>query len=182
MQIFANFPQIFCKFPYYRLLTILLSLFKLKIINDKQIEKRQIVLVVFRNYLKLCRKIQTTYRLEPAGSHGVYGLDDYQFCCYIFGAAQLIGNKYDFRPNDFPIQSRSMNPEYKDKFMFLEAINFIHTVKTGPFSEHSNQLWNISGVERWEKINSGLIKMYDAEVLKKFPIVQHFYFGSVLTF
>ena len=37
-------------------------------------------------------------------------------------------------------------------------------VKTGPFAEHSNQLWNISAVPHWEKVNSGLIKMYKAEV------------------
>ena len=37
-------------------------------------------------------------------------------------------------------------------------------VKTGPFAEHSNQLWNISAVPNWDKVNSGLIKMYKAEV------------------
>lgn len=39
-------------------------------------------------------------------------------------------------------------------------------VKTGPFAEHSNQLWNISGISSWEKVNSGLIKMYKGEVRK----------------
>lgn len=37
-------------------------------------------------------------------------------------------------------------------------------VKTGLFAEHSNQLWNISAVPSWTKINGGLIKMYKAEV------------------
>ena len=37
-------------------------------------------------------------------------------------------------------------------------------VKTGPFHEHSNQLWNISGVQLWSKVNTGLIKMYKNEV------------------
>lgn len=37
-------------------------------------------------------------------------------------------------------------------------------MKTGPFAEHSNQLWNISGVANWAKVNNGLIKMYRAEV------------------
>ncbi|KAF2343596.1 Phosphotyrosyl phosphatase activator PTPA, partial [Trinorchestia longiramus] len=54
-------------------------------------------------------------------------------------------------------------------------------VKTGPFAEHSNQLWNVSGVQSWSKINQGLIKMYKAEVLHKFPVVQHVLFGSLLS-
>lgn len=37
-------------------------------------------------------------------------------------------------------------------------------MKTGPFAEHSNQLWNISAVPSWSKVNQGLIKMYRAEV------------------
>jgi len=43
-------------------------------------------------------------------------------------------------------------------------------VKTGPFAEHSNQLYNISGVPAWSKVNSGLIKMYKAEV-KMLPVL-----------
>lgn len=55
-------------------------------------------------------------------------------------------------------------------------------VKTGPFAEHSNQLWNVSGVPSWSKINQGLIKMYKAEVLNKYPVIQHVLFGSLMPF
>ena len=41
---------------------------------------------------------------------------------------------------------------------------FLLQVKTGLFAEHSNQLWNISAVPSWTKVNGGLIKMYKAEV------------------
>ena len=37
-----------------------------------------------------------------------------------------------------------------------------------------------STVPTWSKVASGLLKMYRAEVLNKVPVVQHFYFGSVL--
>lgn len=37
-----------------------------------------------------------------------------------------------------------------------------------------------STVPNWSKVNSGLLKMYNEEVLKKVPVVQHFWFGGIL--
>jgi len=55
-------------------------------------------LVVYQKYFNLCRRLHRVYNLEPAGSKGVYGLDDYFHVVYIFGSAQLL-NHPTIRPS-----------------------------------------------------------------------------------
>nr|CAD7401797.1 unnamed protein product [Timema cristinae] len=282
-------------------LMFLCCLFKIGAL--KSLDQEAVVTKVFNRYLQLVRKLQLTYRMEPAGSHGVWSLDDYQFIPFIWGSSQLIGKAVILKGQGSlvhahpRIEPRSFLQEdvvnsYADDYMFLGCIQFINKVKilgspldssgvgtsssletlnapdegrvlsnmtgpqggtiptacisliligwknnlivkaarliinavlkkhvvellelnwwavslqvkTGMFAEHSNQLWNISGVGSWSKVNSGLIKMYKAEVstsqsvgqhwlkgvwetlgfvLAKFPLVQHVLFGSLLPF
>eukprot|EP00052_Salpingoeca_macrocollata_P025146 m.228473 g.228473 ORF g.228473 m.228473 type:complete len:384 (-) comp22386_c0_seq15:751-1902(-) len=134
-------------------------------------------LTVFKRYLEVVRKLQCTYMLEPAGSHGVWGLDDYQFIPYYWGSSQLMGSS--FKPSQIP--DRAIADTYGEDYLFFSCIRFIYKMKTGPFFEHSRYLFDISSVPEWRKVNSGLLKMYQAEVLLKHPVVQHFLFGSMLT-
>lgn len=130
-----------------------------------------VVCVIFVKYLKLMRKLQLTYMLEPAGSHGVWGLDDYHFLPFVFGASQLKDHDY--------IQPKSIHEEKiltteSDKYMYLDCIKFIRQVKKGvPFAESSPTLNDISNVPTWSKITTGMIKMYQAEVLSKHPVITH---------
>lgn len=63
----------------------LLCLFKLGVYKLE--DMKSVINKVFQRYLILMRKIQLTYVLEPAGSHGVWGLDDYQHLAFLFGAS-----------------------------------------------------------------------------------------------
>uniref|UniRef100_A0A914DL14 Serine/threonine-protein phosphatase 2A activator n=1 Tax=Acrobeloides nanus TaxID=290746 RepID=A0A914DL14_9BILA len=157
-------------------LIFLLCLYKIGFLNEPNDDKA-VVLRLFARYLKLVRRLQVVYRMEPAGSRGVHALDDYQFTPFMFGSSQLIGNPQRLIPDYY------LKPEmvevYQSSNLFFEAIQFINETKIGPFYEHSNQLYNISAVQTWEKVNSGMFKMYEGEVLKKFPVVQHFLFGNL---
>lgn len=154
----------------------LMGLYKLKILKIE--DDLTVGLKVFDLYLNFSRKLQVTYRMEPAGSHGVWSLDDFQFIPFIWGSAQ-----FGINPPIEPVKFVDDNviDELRKKYMFISCIDYIRQVKTGNFAEHSNQLWSISAVPSWIKICTGLIKMYQKEVLGKFPVVQHIYFGSLFT-
>ncbi|KAI9046164.1 Phosphotyrosyl phosphatase activator [Aspergillus affinis] len=161
--------------------------------NAAGVEERALVLGVIEPYLELVRTIIKTYTLEPAGSHGVWGLDDHSFIPYIFGSAQFAPalGESDKVPDEGSLpdapdptgvsKANIVERERRDN-LYFSAVGFIYDVKKGPFWEHSPMLYDISGIRTgWAKINKGMIKMYNAEVLSKFPVVQHFPFGSLFS-
>ncbi|TIA96054.1 hypothetical protein E3P92_03503 [Wallemia ichthyophaga] len=140
-------------------------------------DEAALVLRVFWRYITIMRKLQSTFWLEPAGSHGVWGLDDYHFLPFLWGAGQLSAHKY-LRPKS--IHDPEVMFEMADEYMYLSCIKFINSIKTASLRWHSPMLDDISVVKTWKKVNEGMFKMFRAEVLSKLPIVQHFMFGSIL--
>lgn len=116
-------------------------------------------------YLELTRTIIKRYTLEPAGSHGVWGLDDHTFIPYIFGAAQFAPAVAESEPfpeegslPDAPdpggVAKANIVERERKTNMYFSAVGFIYDVKRGPFWEHSPMLYDISGIRTgWAKIN-----------------------------
>ena len=157
-----------------------------------------LVLKVFSYYLKLMRSLQKTYWLEPAGSHGVWGLDDYHFLPFLFGSGQLCGNG-SIRPR--AVHSAEMVHYLAPKYIYFDSILNILQIKaasndaecvldeeavlsdapnTNALRWMSPVLDDISAVKTWDKVNSGLIKMWKVEVMSKLPIMQHLLLGEVI--
>ena len=104
-------------------LCILLILFeKNKFDSD---DFQAIVHHVFYNYINFVRKLQITYNLEPAGAHGVWGLDEYHFLPFIFGASELIKHP-EIKPSSIE-DDRILN-EYSDTYMYISCIKYIKQV------------------------------------------------------
>ncbi|ODQ65472.1 Phosphotyrosyl phosphatase activator [Nadsonia fulvescens var. elongata DSM 6958] len=145
-------------------------------------------LLMFSQYLKLIQRLIITYNLEPAGSHGVWGLDDHFHLPYLLGSAQFLdfsNPSSEPKPlSSAPLLKSTLDPKAIQKYaaenLYFNCLQFIRQVKRGPFHEHSPMLFDVSAVMSWFKVYRGMRKMYIAEVLGKFPVVQHFLFGSVL--
>lgn len=170
-------------------LLFLLVLSKVKCFGDKPSTERlsAITLSIFNQYLLVTRRLQTDYRLEPAGSHGVWGLDDYHCLPFYFGACQLQAK--GVITNEQTLASPTcINDEYvlKDhsaNFLYLSCIQYIRQLKKGvPFFESSPMLYDISQtLPSWDKVARGMIRLYQGEVLDKLQVVQHFVFSDLFS-
>ncbi|WWD22529.1 serine/threonine-protein phosphatase 2A activator 1 [Kwoniella shandongensis] len=161
--------------------------------EGKEDEEDELILRVFTRYLDLTTLLQQTYKLEPAGSHGVWGLDDYCFLPYLFGSAQLMDS--DLSPSrtlsfaqshksSTPTSSTSIDPNVSSsteqiKDLYTLSLHHLLLFKFGAaFSEHSPLLYSLSQFPDWKKPHGGLKKMFLGEVVGKRVVVQGLWVGG----
>jgi hypothetical protein len=123
-----------------------LGLFPHQNSQETQFSLQCLTLNIFARYVEIMRRLEIYYFLEPAGSRGVWGLDDYCFLPFLLGSAQLIGHKY-IKPKS--IKSPDVLEGYKRDYLYLDSIDFINRVKTSSFALHSPMLYDISGIKDW---------------------------------
>ena len=104
-------------------LIFLYCLDKLRVVHES--DYQGLVLGVFWDYMKLMRNLEITYWLEPAGSHGVWGLDDFHFLPFLFGSFQLSLHKY-LKPKS--IHNSEILEEFSKDYMYFSCIQFINQV------------------------------------------------------
>lgn len=134
-------------------------------------------LSIWTAFLAVTRQLQVDYMLEPAGSHGVWGLDDYYCLPFYFGSCQMESDADEYTPKS--IHDDGALTKDGNNLMYLGCIRFIKSIKKGvPFFESSPMLNDISNLPNWSKVSSGLLKLFEGEVLNKRQVVQHLVFGN----
>ena len=121
-----------------------------------------IALSITSVYLQICRGIQTDYMLEPAGSHGVWGLDDYHCIPFYIGACQLqnkaIAQNYEYAPSSIH-DNRLLASREGSSILYFQCIQYIKSLKKGvPFFESFPMLDDISRLPNWGKVSGGLLR------------------------
>jgi serine/threonine-protein phosphatase 2A activator len=155
-------------------------MFLIVLLETKKLQlSEHVILAIFREYVSLVRLITSRYTMEPAGSHGVWGLDDYHHLPFVFGAAQLIGHEGLVKPST--VFDHCNTPELSES-LYADMIGFLKRTKCmhARFHEVAPLLFDFTRCENWSQVCLGLFRMYKVEVLGKRPIVQHFVFGNVL--
>lgn len=131
---------------------------------------------LFKQYFDIVRKYIFKFNIEPAGSNGMFAIDDYQFLPFLFGSAELIETdvKFDDILNNL-----------KDKtHMFAEQLYFCerHKCRAGelPFSRHSPVIYSLRN-SKWSFINEKMLEEIRNKVFDRFVVMQHFKFSIFLS-
>ena len=81
----------------------------------------------------------------------MWGLDEYHFFPFLWGAAQLRGHDV-VHPKS--ISNDEVLEVYAEDYMYLDAVRFVRKVKKGPLHETSPMLYDITAVPHWAKVSS----------------------------
>lgn len=140
----------------------------LKCLVDKNEMQLNEVFLTLKEYFRVIRLFIKKFDVEPAGSKGTWGLDDYQLLPFILGSGELRGNKITF----FELIDNS-------DYCFGEALNYVIEVKGKDISVHSPLLYSYKDYE-WDKLNLILLEMYDESIFRNKVVNQHFIYTDLL--
>eukprot|EP00917_Polyrhabdina_sp_WS-2016_P006227 GHVP01013788.1.p1 GENE.GHVP01013788.1~~GHVP01013788.1.p1 ORF type:complete len:351 (+),score=55.50 GHVP01013788.1:230-1282(+) len=137
-------------------------------------------LIIFHKYIRIIRLINNIYRLEPAGSKGAWGLDDYNFLPFLWGAFQAAPSSAVV-PRD--ALNETLAADLSPYMLYFDAIHHARMSKSkAPFQVACPLLHDISQLPEWTRVGNGLLRMHAAEVLNNPIITSSLYNSKILKF
>ena len=127
------------------------------------------------SYWKLIREIIQVYRIPPAGSRGVWGMDDFVLLPFLVGSGQLVGNKIITPKNVF-----ALSKNYSQENILCMWIEYLQETKKDLFEESCQRLIGIQEYESFSDVLDQMMVIYEKDVLSKFVIVNQFIFTNSL--
>lgn len=162
----------------------LLAASKVNVVSHDDIDSGSVVCGVFAEYLRTCRAVQTCFGLEPAGSRGVWALDDYQFLPFLLGCSQMSHpTEHNRAESAFGDEDTGLicvdAASLVSQSMFYECLVFVKaSTGTTPLDVAAPLLFNLSR-QPWHVNARRLLRLFDEEVLGQQPVVQHMLFGEL---
>lgn len=120
------------------------------------------------HYFRVVRNLIRKFNVEPAGSHGLWGLDDYQFLPFLLGSSEL--------------HNSACVLDNLKKSCYKEAIDFIKETKgkgSIPIEFIAPKLYSMRNL-KWTDVNVKLFRMYNEDVLRSEVVYQHFIYSRYL--
>ncbi|OIR57982.1 MAG: serine/threonine-protein phosphatase 2A activator [Amphiamblys sp. WSBS2006] len=137
------------------------------------------VFVLFCGYIGIAQRVQTKFRLEPAGSKGVWGFDDYQFLSFYFGASQMVGRD-EFSPPRMCFD-QTMVEQHKGQFLYMASVSFVLSNKGPDFRRHSPCLFQETKNPDWSIVRENIFQLFLEGVLAKHQAIHHIEFGGIVS-
>ncbi|KAL0265790.1 UNVERIFIED_CONTAM: hypothetical protein PYX00_011505 [Menopon gallinae] len=106
------------------------------------------------HYFRVVRNLIRKFSIEPAGSHGLWGLDDYQFLPFLLGSSEL--------------HSSACVLDNLKSSCYKEAVDFIKETKGKggiPIEFVAPKLYSMRNL-KWTDVNVRLFRMYNEDVLR----------------
>ncbi|XP_029341625.1 serine/threonine-protein phosphatase 2A activator-like [Acyrthosiphon pisum] len=176
----------------------LVSLFKLHHLTWA--DEPFVVTVIFDKYLDVVDYVIRSYQLYPSSSEyggnlGNWCLSGYQFVGFLWGSAQLAGSCGDgdgSAPDGIPslssptavISDAYACRRHRDDYVFAKCMDAVYrrARKDVPLWYHSYQLWNLTALPRWDRVNGCLITAYQRDVLGRFEVIRQLAFCELFKF
>ncbi|KAI5181173.1 serine/threonine-protein phosphatase 2A activator [Nematocida sp. AWRm80] len=155
------------------------------------------IFTLLKEYFTIVRTLILKYKLEPAGSRGAWGIDDYQLLPFLFGTSEILSNTHNTSLTISQLHNKNKYLYYTAyKYNYIHKnINILNTIDTNKIVDinsinividedkvriYSPTLYYYNTLDI-KTLNIELFKQYNTTVLLDRGVIQHFIYTEYLS-